>query len=98
MHLGMFYAQGRGGPADFAKAYEWLHRAARQGNASAQRNLGVMYAVGMGGYPIDLIAAYGLLGEAAEQGDHGASEAFEMLKTRMTPAELAEAKRAFAND
>jgi len=35
-------------PPDFREALKWFHKAAEQGSASAQYNLGVMYANGRG--------------------------------------------------
>jgi TPR repeat protein len=42
------YLQGQGVPQDFAKALALFRKAANQGLANAQSNLGVMYAVGYG--------------------------------------------------
>ena len=42
------YAEGRGVPQDDTEAVKWYRRAADQGNAYAQFNLGVMYADGPG--------------------------------------------------
>ena len=41
--LGVAYEQGRGVPQDYAAAVSWYRRAAEQGNADAQLNLGFMY-------------------------------------------------------
>ena len=42
------YSAGRGGAQDYAKAREWWEKAAAQGNADAQYNLGVVYENGKG--------------------------------------------------
>jgi TPR repeat protein len=42
------YANGEGIPKDSATAVEWWTKAAIQGNAQAQFNLGVRYATGEG--------------------------------------------------
>ena len=42
------YYRGKGVPQDFQKAAEWYQKAAEQGHAKAQFNLGVMYANGEG--------------------------------------------------
>ena len=42
------YDEGRGVARDPAKAAEWWRKAAEQGDAAAQLNLGVMYASGIG--------------------------------------------------
>ena len=40
---------GKGVERDFAKAAEWYRKAARQGHAKAQTNLGNLYRSGRGG-------------------------------------------------
>ena len=40
------YANGRGVPQDYAAAMSWWRKAAKQGHAEAQNNLGSMYAKG----------------------------------------------------
>ena len=42
------YVQGRGVRQDDAQAVQWYRKAAEQGLAEAQYNLGVMYAKGEG--------------------------------------------------
>ena len=42
------YDDGRGVPQDYAQALVWLRKAADQGNAAAQTNLGAMYGLGLG--------------------------------------------------
>ena len=42
-YLGMMYLFGKGAPQDFAKAFEWVQKAAMQGNAPAQTTLGWAY-------------------------------------------------------
>ena len=39
---------GQGVPQDYAEAVTWYRKAAEQGDADAQYNLGVMYAKGQG--------------------------------------------------
>jgi TPR repeat protein len=46
--LGFCYANGDGGPQDYAKAIEWYARAAQQGDADDQYELGVFYSNGKG--------------------------------------------------
>ena len=48
---------GGGVPKDATKAVEWYQKAAAQGHAGAQRNLGVMYEHGEG-VPKDWVRAY----------------------------------------
>ena len=42
------YDEGRGVPENDTEAVKWYRKAAEQGDASAQYNLGVMYANGWG--------------------------------------------------
>ena len=44
------YDNGTGVPQDYAQAVEWYRKAAGQGNAAAQYNLGLMYANGYGSF------------------------------------------------
>jgi TPR repeat protein len=39
---------GKGAPQDFAEAVKWFRKAAEQGDAEAQNNLGAIYAQGQG--------------------------------------------------
>ena len=42
------YENGRGGRQDYAEAFRWYRKAAEQGVAEAQYNLGAMYHNGQG--------------------------------------------------
>ena len=64
--LGSYYFV-EGGPRNYAKAAEWYRRAAEQGHAPAQFNLGVMYKKGEG-VPRDYAEAAKWYRKAAEQG------------------------------
>ena len=48
---------GEGVPQDYAEAAKWSRKAAEQGNAMAQSNLGLMYENGHG-VPQDDVQAY----------------------------------------
>ena len=61
------YEQGRGAPQDYAEAINWNRKAAEQGHADAQYNLGVMYYNGEG-VPLDYAEAARWYRLAAEQG------------------------------
>ena len=61
------------------KAVEWYTKAAEQGNAVAQYNLGVCYNFGKG-VEKDLQKAIEWYTKAAEQGDEDAQEALERLR------------------
>ena len=54
------YDQANGVKQDHHKAYQWYHKAAVQGFANAQFNLGIMYAFG-NGTKKDLSKAYAWL-------------------------------------
>jgi hypothetical protein len=47
-NLGVKYAEGKGVPQDYKKAFEWYTKAAEQGDIMAQFYLGVMYEKGLG--------------------------------------------------
>jgi len=49
------YLNGRGIAHDFVVAKSWFEKAAKQNDANAQNNLGLMYANGQG-VPVDLDA------------------------------------------
>jgi hypothetical protein len=51
------YYNGKGVPQDYAEAARWYRKAADQGNADAQNNLGVMYGNGQG-VPQDYVRAH----------------------------------------
>jgi TPR repeat protein len=61
------YAKGEGVPKDDAEAVKWYRKAAEQGLAEAQYNLGVMYDEGEG-VPKDDAEAVKWYRKAAEQG------------------------------
>jgi hypothetical protein len=62
------YANGQGVPKDDQQAVAWYRKAAEQGNAMAQFNLGNMYANGQG-VPKDDQQAVAWFRKAAEQGN-----------------------------
>ena len=47
------YESGRGVPTDYGEAMEWYLKAANQGNALAQHNIGSLYFNGYGVYKVD---------------------------------------------
>ena len=59
---------GQGVAQDYAQAVKWYRKAAEQGNAGAQTNLGLMYANGQG-VPQDYAQAVVWYRKAAEQGN-----------------------------
>ena len=46
--LGIMYAQGQSVERDYSKPREWYEKAAKQGLANAQNNLGIIYDQGHG--------------------------------------------------
>jgi TPR repeat protein len=69
IELGNDYYWGRKGkPKDYAEAVRWYRKAAEQGNANGQSNLGVMYMKGYG-VEQDYTEAVRWYRKAAEQGD-----------------------------
>jgi TPR repeat protein len=66
--LGLCYQNGWGVEMDAVEAAKWLHKAAEQGNASAQSNLGSCYSNGTGVQKDDVEAAKWYR-KAADQGD-----------------------------
>ncbi len=79
-------------PADLAAAARWYHRAAEQGEAVAQLNLGDLYSRGSGVLR-DLVQAYMWLPLAAAQGRRWADRRRREVAAGMTAAERAEAER-----
>jgi hypothetical protein len=86
------YANGDGVPKDSAEAVKWYRKAAEQGNAVAQNNLGAMYARG-DGVPKDLVQAHAWQNIAGAAGLKQAKEALEILEKLMTSEQTAEAMK-----
>ncbi|GAC06207.1 hypothetical protein GAGA_3373 [Paraglaciecola agarilytica NO2] len=68
-------------PQDHKAAAIWFERAAKQGNASAQKNLGSMYEIGEG-VPLDHKAAVTWYERAAEQGNTAAQISLGVMYAR----------------
>jgi uncharacterized protein len=95
-NLAELYAKGKGVPRDYTKAREWYEKAAAQGHVLAQNNLAELYFAGLGG-PQDYVRAHMWVSLAASQmkgqEQKQAIENREDVEKRMTPAQVAEAKR-----
>jgi TPR repeat protein len=91
-NLGFMNHRGHGVPQDDAKAVVWYRKAAEQGMAEAQYNLGLMYARGMG-VSQDYLEAHKWLNLAASRGTKRAIKDREIVAKKMTPAQIAEARR-----
>jgi len=66
--LGYMYKNGEGVSQDYTKALDWYTKAAEQGFAKAQYNLGLIYVEGGEGIPQDYNKGLDWLTKAAEQG------------------------------
>jgi hypothetical protein len=66
--LAMLYEQGKGIDKSHEKAMQFLQLAARNGNQSAQFDLGTLYNDGTGGMDMDKVHACQLFEKAADQG------------------------------
>jgi hypothetical protein len=71
------------------KAMYWYRKAADQGDASAQCNLGVMYDKGQY-MPQDYVYAYMWFNLSAAQGNQTAAKNQDNVARRMTPTQIAE--------
>jgi hypothetical protein len=95
-NLGELYAKGQGVPQDYAQARQWYEKASAQGHALAQNNLAELYFAGLG-VPQDYVRAYLWVSLAAVhmKGDEQkqAEENRNDVTGRMTPEQIAEAKR-----
>ena len=90
--MGILYGHGEGVPQDYAEAVKWYRKAAEQGDATAQFNLGTDYAKGQG-VPQDYVLAHMWLNLAAAQGTEGAVKNRDIVAKKMTTDQLAEAQR-----
>jgi TPR repeat protein len=86
------YENGRGVPQDYAAAVGWYRKAAEQGEAYAQYNLGVMYDNGRG-VPQDYVHAHKWFNLAATSGNKIATKNRNIIAKKMTPAQIAEAQK-----
>ena len=75
------YEHGHGVSESDAEAFKWYRKAAEQGYADAQYNLGNMYDKGRG-VPEDKAEALKWWRKAAEQGHEDANEWLEFLEAK----------------
>ncbi len=74
------YELGKGGLAqDAAMAVSWYRKAAEQGDADGQNDLGRMYELGKGGLAQDAATAVSWYRKAADQGNAPAQENLKRL-------------------
>jgi TPR repeat protein len=69
----------------------WYRKAAEQGYVDALYNLGLFYATGQG-TQVDEAEAYALWSVAAKM-DSGAKSNLEIIRTKMSPAEIQSGRR-----
>lgn len=96
LHLARMYEQGRGGPQDLKRAAFWYGKAAEQHwyHEKAKYQMGLLYAEGRG-VPRDLVRAHMWFYLATRNpgGDDDAVRFMKALEAKMSPAQIAEAKR-----
>jgi uncharacterized protein len=96
--LGLFYRRAPEFPQHEALSAKWYLRAAEQGGGFAQYMLGCMYSEGYGVSP-DLVQAHKWWSVARANDDstpgiqEDSAEHLDLLATKMSPAQLAEAQR-----
>ncbi len=81
------FDRGKGVPQDDAEAVRWYRRAAEQGYARAQFNLGLMYRKGQGVLR-DYVQAHKWISLAAAQGEESYRKSIDILAGRMTPTQI----------
>ena len=91
-HLGLMYYKGQGVPQDYTEALKWYRLAAQQENTLAQVDLGAMYAVGQG-VPKSYVRAHLWFNLSASSGNVSAIQGRELVTSRMTSEQIAEAKK-----
>jgi TPR repeat protein len=82
----------RGVVRDLTQAAFWYRQSARQGEAGAQFNLGVLYANGQGVLQ-DHTRAYMWFNIAAVSGDADSIKNREVVSSKMTPQQIEQAQR-----
>jgi TPR repeat protein len=78
------YFNGKGTTRDYAQAIAWFNKAASQGSAAAQANLGIMYLNGLGVSP-DRSKAREWLQQAALQQNASAKHWLDVIDKQTPP-------------
>ena len=91
-NLGFMYANGQGVVQDYAEAVRWYKLAAAQGFSDAQYNLGFMYANGQGVLQNN-VQAHMWFNIAAVKGDKDAVKNRDIVASKMTTEQIAQAQR-----
>ncbi len=94
-NIGMMYANGSGVAQDYAEAARWYLLAAEQDYALAQNNLGGLYSSGLG-VQKNLVESYKWLSLAAAGGAADAIGNWDLVRSQMTPDQIAEGQRLAA--
>jgi len=74
---------------------KWFRKAAEQGDAYAQVNLGFMYGTGEG-VPMNYVKAYMWYSLSKAQGNEDAAKGLYIIEKEMTPAQIAKAQELAA--
>lgn len=90
--VGLMYYLGHGVPQSYDEAVKCFSKVAQQGHAMGQYNLGEAFESGQG-VPRDDLAAYTWYSLAAQQAYSFAIIRRDNLSTRLTPEQIAEARR-----
>jgi Sel1 repeat len=95
-YLGALYSAGVGRPRSDEEAFKWFSRAADQGHSHAMLVLSGLYAIGRG-VSKDNASAYKWAyivsaGTKVDEYRNGSRQLMGVLETRMTPAEVSQAK------
>jgi TPR repeat protein len=85
------YVTGHGVQQDYSAAALWFRKAAEQGYAFAQSNLGALYRDGRG-VTQDYVRAHMWFSLAAAQGVQRAVKTLNMAERKMTPAQITKAQ------
>ena len=85
------YNNGKGVVQDYKEAVKWYTKAAEQGFASAQYNLGLMYVMGQG-VAQDYNSAHMWFNIAAANGDSDAVKGRDIVAKEMTPSQIEKAQ------
>ena len=85
--MGLVLRDGRGAIQDYPGAMRWISLAAEAGYGRAQFALGDMYRLGTG-TPVDEVKAYTWLNLAAAQGVDGAVAVRDVVRSRLSRAEI----------
>ena len=94
--LGNIYYNGKNVPINYTEALQWYKKAALQGHADAQFNLGLMYDKGHIGIPKNNENAYIWYKFASEQGNGDAKNNFTLIESLMSTSEIERAEKEAA--